>query len=308
MAPAVFGQPCPTVNNPGPITICSGGTLDIVFTGSSPTATYNWTASLPIFGGLNGSGNIFFSPVPTIPFPVSVVFTVTATEGCTGPPQMFTVSAFPSPSGSMTLSGPANICGGQNAVFSVNFAGGAAPYSFVYAIDGVDQPPVSTNLDPYTLNLPLANSATVSLTSISSNGCTVNGSGSATVNVTPTPTATLTGGTSTLCTGESLDLEINLTGNGPFNLVYRINGVNQPPITTAGPGYTLPVSPGVGTYTYTLGSVSSNGCAGTVSGSYVLTVNQSPSVSLSGDATVCAGQPTILTMNFSGAGPYTVNY
>ena len=305
---SLFGQPCPTVNNPGPITVCSGDLLEVIFTGSSPTATYNWTANLPIFGGLNGTGNISFL-VPTIPFPVSVTFTVTATENnCTGPAQMFTITGYPLPNGSMALTGPANICAGQNAVFSVNFSNGAAPYSFIYAIDGVNQPPVSTNSNPYTLNIPLASSATVSLVSVSSNTCTNAGTGSASINVTPLPTATLTGGSSTLCTGQDLDLEINFTGSGPFNLVYRINGVNQPAITTAGPTYTLTVSPNAGNYLYTLTSVSSNGCAGSVSGTYNLAVKQTPAVNLSGDASICAGQTAILTLNFTGTGPYTVNY
>ncbi len=307
MVQPIFAQPCPTVNNPGNIIVCSGGQLDVIFTGSSPTATYNWTANLPIFGGLNGTGNISF-PVPTIPFPVSVTFTVTATENCTGPAQMFTVTGYPLPTGSLALTGPANICGGQNAVFSVNFSGGNAPYTFVYAIDGVDQAPITTSLNPYTLNLPLTNSATVSLTSITSNTCTNAGTGSAAVNVTPIPVATLTGGSQTICTGQNLDLDVNFNGAGPFTLVYRINGVNQPPVTVSGPTYTLNLMPNAGIYTYTLASVSNNGCTGTVSGNYVLTVKQTPSAALSGDATICAGQSTQLSMNFTGTGPYTVNY
>ena len=306
---AGFGQPCPAVNDPGDFTVCSGGTLDVVFTSNSPTATYNWTASLPIFGGLNGSGNIFFSPIPTIPFPISVTFTVTATEnGCTGPPQTFIVSGFPAPSGSLALTGPADICAGQTAVFTVNFSNGAAPYSFIYAIDGAEQAPVTTSANPYTLNVALSNSATVNLVSVTSNTCTINGTGSGSVNVTPLPTATLSAGNSTLCSGEAQDLEINFTGAGPFNFVHRVNGVNQPVITTAASSYTLSVMPNAGTYAYTLASVTSNGCAGTVSGSYNLTVNQAPAAVLSGDATVCAGQSSILTINFSGGGPYTVNY
>ncbi len=306
---ASFGQPCPTVNNPGNFTVCSGGTLDVVFTSNSPTATYNWTASLPIFGGLNGSGNIFFTPIPTIPFPISVTFTVTATEnGCTGPPQTFTVSGFPAPSGSLALTGPANICAGQPAVFTVNFSNGAAPYTFVYAIDGTEQAPITTSANPYILNVALNNSATVNLVSVTSNTCTINGTGSGNVNVTPVPTATLTAGSNTLCSGAAQDLEINFTGTGPYSFVHRVNGVNQPVITTAASPYMLSVMPNAGTYAYTLASVTSNGCAGTVSGSYNLTVNQAPAAVLSGDATVCAGQTSVLTINFSGTGPYAVEY
>ncbi len=302
-------NPNPTVNNPGNFIVCSGNILNVNFTGNNPNATYNWTANVPIPGpGVNGSGDINV-PVPVIPFPVTATVTVTATaNGCTGTPQVFTVTANPAASGNLTLTGNANICQGQNATFSVSFTGGTAPFTFIYAINGVDQPAITTNNNPYVLNVPLMASATVSLVSVSANGCTGSGNGSANVNVTPTPTAAITPGNANICTGQSADINIDFTGTGPFTFIYRINGINQPSITTAGPSYTLTVSPNPGTYNYTLSSVTGNGCTGTVSGAFTVIVSATPTGTLSGGATVCAGQGTPLTINFSGPGPYTFNY
>ena len=304
-------NPPPTVDDPPNITVCPGDALSVIFTGSSPTATYNWSASLPIpGGGASGTGNIIVPVIPFIPFPISVNVTVTASEnGCTGPAQTFTISAFPSPSANMTLTGSANICVGQNATFSVSFTGGAAPYTFIYAIDGVNQAPVTTSNNPYVLNVSLANSATVSLVEVTSNGCTGTGTGSVNVTVNPAPTATLSNGSGIICVGQNVELEVTFEGTGPFTFIYRINGLNQPPITTPGPTYSInfsPTNPGV--YNFTLFSVTANGCPGTVSGAYSFTVNTAPTATIIGSPTICAGQSASLTVDFTGTGPFTFNW
>ncbi len=312
--PATFTvtvNPNPTVNNPGNITVCAGQTLNVDFTGSSPSSVYNWSASVPIpGGGINGTGNISV-PIPAnLPFAVSANVTVTATDnGCTGPPQIFTVTATPAPSGNMSLTGSPNICAGQNAVFSISITGGTAPFTIIYAINGTNQPPITTNNNPYTLNVPLASTGVVSLVSVATSSCTGTGNGSSNINVTPLPTATIASGTNNICSGDNVNINIDFTGTGPFTFVYRINGINQPPITTPGPNYTLNISPNnPGTYNYTLSSVTSNGCTGTVSGAQSIVVGQAPTATLTGGGTVCAGQGTPLTITFTGTGPFTFDY
>ncbi len=304
-------NPPPTVDDPPNITVCPGDALSVVFTGSSPTATYNWSASLPIpGGGASGTGDINVPVIPFIPFPVTVTVTVTASEnGCTGPAQTFTISAFPSPTANLTLTGSANICVGQNATFSVSFMGGAAPYTFIYAIDGVNQAPITTSNNPYVLNVPLNTSGTVSLVEVTSNGCSGTGSGSANITVNPAPTATISNGSGIICVGQNVELEVTLDGTGPFTFVYRINGINQPPITTPGPTYNInftPNNPGV--YNFTLFSVTANGCTGTVSGAYSFTANTAPTATIIGSPTICAGQTANLTVDFTGTGPFTFNW
>ena len=308
---SVTVNPLPTVDAPANVTVCAGQNLMVDFTGNDPNATYNWVASVPLpGGGINGSGNINVQIPAVLPVAVTATVTVTATSnGCPGPPKIFSVTATPNPSGNLTLTGSANICAGQNAVFSVNITGGTAPFTIIYAINGVDQAPITTNNNPYTLNVPLSTTSVVNLVSVAANGCTGNGNGSANVNVTPTPTATIGPGGATVCTGQSTTIDVDLTGTGPFTFIYRINGINQVPVNTPGPTYSINVTPNnPGTFNYTLVSVTGNGCTGTVSGAYSLVVNQSPTATLSGGATVCAGQGTPLTVNFTGTGPFTFDY
>ncbi|HMX39362.1 MAG TPA: hypothetical protein PKD78_03510, partial [Saprospiraceae bacterium] len=301
-------NPVPTVNQPPNISVCSGDFVEIIFSGSSSTATYNWTANIPFFQP-SGQGNIT-GTVPPLPFPITGSITVTPTEnGCTGMPKTFTVSAYPAPSAEMTMTNGPLFCAGQNANFSVNFTNGNAPYTFTYALNGVNQPPVTTNSDPYNFSLTLTADVTVSAVSVTTGvGCTVNATGSFQVEVTPTPTATLTGGNSTICQGQMLDLTVNFNGTDTYTFVYSLNNVNQPPISTQGPTYTLSVEPPLGTSTYRLVSVSSNGCTGTATGMYTVTNIPSPNATITGSPSVCAGQPATVTVNLSGAAPYTFIY
>jgi len=300
-------NPVPTVNQPPNISVCAGDMVDIVFTGNSPTATYNWTANIPFFSP-SGTGNIS-GTVPPIPFPLSGTITVTPTEnGCPGMPKTFTISAFPAPSAAMTLTGASTVCAGQPTTFSVNFSGNA-PYMFTYAINGVNQPVVTTNNDPYNFSVTLNASATISAVSLTTGiGCTVNASGSADVTVTPTPVATLAPGGINVCQGQMIDLTVNFNGSDNYTFVYSVNNANQPAISTSGPTYSFTVEPPLGAVTYRLVSVSQNGCAGSASGTYTVNNTPAPTASISGSPTICAGQNASVTVNLSGTPPFTLIY
>jgi len=305
--------PLPQTNDPADVVACSGDMVDIIFTGDDPTATYHWTVNgippNPLFPA-SGDGNIS-GVVPFIPFPVSGTITVHAesADGCIGPDQTFMVSLFPAISATFTMSSPADLCAGQPATFSVNFSGGSAPYTFTYAINGVNEPPVTTNNDPFTFNVPLTASATISAVSMTSgSGCVKDVTGSFDINVIPAPTATLAAGPSNLCAGDNLDLQFDFNGSDDYTFVYTINGVPQPSITATGPSYTLSVSPPVGTTTYVLTTVTSNGCTGTASGTHVANVIATPTAFINGNPVICAGQNATIPITFSGTAPWTFVY
>ncbi|MBK8425299.1 MAG: hypothetical protein IPL27_04655 [Lewinellaceae bacterium] len=185
---------------------------------------------------------------------------------CNGANASVMQAVSPAPSGVLSLVGSNNICLGQNATVSVNFSGGSAPYTFVIAINGVDQAPMATNADPFQFPVTLIEPSTITLTSVTAGGCTGTGSGAANVNVRTPPTAALTPGNTTICSGQSVPLEIAFTGTAPFTFVYSINGVNQAPVSTSDLLFTLNVAPVSGVNTYNLVSVNSSGCPGTVGG------------------------------------------
>ncbi len=129
--------------------------------------------------------------------------------------------------------------------------------------------------------------------------------------VIPPPTAELSG-SGQLCGPGSppVPLTVTFTGVGPWQFVYRINGVNQPPITTYQNPYTLNISvPG----TITLASVSSNvsgppNCPGTVSGSVVIT-NTIINTSFTATPSTCGLSNGGINLTVSGGTPgYNFNW
>ncbi len=86
------------------------------------------------------------------------------------------------------------------------------------------------------------------------------------------PTATITGSTS-ICEGEEVELNIVFTGKQPFSVT--IDGQDLTGITTTDITYTVMPS---ATTTYTLSNFSDANCPGTISGSATVTVNQPPQI------------------------------
>jgi gliding motility-associated-like protein len=132
------------------------------------------------------------------------------------------------------------------------------------------------------------------------------GTGTASVTVRPRPTAHLFG-TPEICVGDNATLRVQLAGNGPWDVVVKNGGTVIPLTADADESLiTFDVSPLVNT-TYTLQSVSDKYCTGTVTGSANVTVNDLPSVILSGSATICEGNATNLTFDITGgSAPYAI--
>lgn len=111
------------------------------------------------------------------------------------------------------------------------------------------------------------------------------------------PIATLRGG-GDICSGDTLNLTIELSGQPPFDLTFAINGTPQPTIT----GYSGP-SPYIIHATeagvYTLVDVSNGICPGTLSGQAILNLLPLPTIDLGIDINICQGEVTVLD---AGAG------
>jgi uncharacterized protein (TIGR02145 family) len=105
------------------------------------------------------------------------------------------------------------------------------------------------------------------------------------------PQAQISGGGEICNDGiSSVPVNISLTGSGPFNFTYAINGISQSPVNNYnGPSpYVFNASiPG----TYTLVSVSNSACTGSglVSGLATVIVDPLPSPTITGLGTVCVG-------------------
>ncbi|MBU2018201.1 MAG: T9SS type A sorting domain-containing protein, partial [Bacteroidetes bacterium] len=113
-------------------------------------------------------------------------------------------------------------------------------------------------------------------------------------------TATISGG-GTVCSGQSANMSVALTGTGPWSITYSDGTTPTTVNNIATSPYTFSSST-AGTYTIT--NVSDANCTGTSSGSAIVTVKQNPMVSVN-DANICEGDQAILNgIVFPSGGVY----
>lgn len=121
------------------------------------------------------------------------------------------------------------------------------------------------------------------------------------------PTASLSG-SGTICEGSSINLDVELTGAGPWTLSYQ-DGSGGLPLTASPTGnpFSLPVSPSA-TTTYTLVNVSNQFCPGTVSGTATISVTNPPTASNIVETCDATGLNYVVSFTIQGgdATSYTV--
>jgi gliding motility-associated-like protein len=209
------------------------------------------------------------------------------------------VTWFESPTAN--ISGNFSICAGASISLPITFTG-QAPFTFVYSINGANQPALTsfTNSFQITANT----TGTYNLVSVSSATCPGTVSGSATVVVNSLPTVQLSANT-TICAGSCANLTLTLTGTGPWQVNYTINGVAQTPLAVAASPFIWNVCP-TATSTYCVTSVTdANICnSGAINVCTTVTVNPLPTSSITTGGSYCAGGSVSLPLVFTGTGPF----
>lgn len=301
-AVTVFSPPSATLS--GNQTICgtAPAQLTIIFSGPSPW-NVTWTdGTTPVaVNGITSSPYTFtVTPVGVTTYNlVSVTNSFCNTGAVSG---QAIVNQMPMPTAS--ISGTQSLCNGQSGQLTVVLTG-TAPWNFVWT-DGTNVNTVMGHTaSVYIVSVTPTSTRTYTLNSVSDACGTGTVSGSAVLTVVQPPLATLTG-TQTICVGSGATLSVVLTGTGPWSLTWT-NGVT--PVTqtgiTASP-YTWSVSPVIQT-TYSLTSVS-NGCAGTTSGSAIVSPVAVPTASISGSQTVCPSQAAQLSVALTGVAPWNITW
>ncbi|WP_430813243.1 PKD domain-containing protein [Carboxylicivirga sp. RSCT41] len=222
------------------------------------------------------------------------------------------------PEAIVSIANDANICIGEsaNVLLSVgNYPIGTGANSLdVTLSDGTTH-----TLTSATTNItvtPATTGVTVySVSAVENGGCIKgNSDGSeATIVVNELPVAniSLVGIDNAICSGESVQLQINVTvGQLPCDVVYT-DGTSNTTVTVNQRLTTISVSPTTDT-SYELVSVSDANCTGTVSGIVDVIVNELPSVTMAIDAantTICFGDASELIFTFpTGSPDYQVTY
>jgi type IX secretion system substrate protein/PKD domain-containing protein len=200
------------------------------------------------------------------------------------------------------------ICNGETTDIEIVFTG-TAPWTFTYAINGIDQTPIITSINPYFLNTGTEGIYTITALSDASVAGTCF-TGSTNVETTPLPTSNIISSDVTICEGEYTDITIELTGTAPWNVTYTINGINPVSINDI---YTSPyVLSAQDSGLYEITELTGNTCSGiSLVGSTELTVNPLPtSVIAEGNDQyfIYEGDIYNFSLEITGEAPWTYTY
>jgi len=249
--------------------------------GTQGPYTYSWTSGGSTIATHTGvAGN---DTIKTLS-PGSYTVYVTDKNNCQISNNI-TVASNPSPTVNASNNGP--ICNGA----SVNLnSSGASTYSWSTGalVNNTSASPTSTTT--YTVWGTNASNCTATATT--------------TVTVNNVPSANLIGGGS-ICNGSSIPLTVNLGGTGPWTLVYNDGSSNQTVNNIASSPYTINAAT---SGNYTLVSVSNAQCSGAVSGSASVTINTSPSATISGGGSICPGDNATISVALTGTAPWVIKY
>jgi len=294
------------------IGLCAGqtDTLRIRLAGPGPyTFQYSvQTDLLPVdtLAPITTTDSLVLIPIlPPLGTTVYRLVDILGSGTCNGPLSGTLVVQVGTPS-TATLTGDTTICGGQATPLNIALTG-QPPFVVGYTANGVPQPPDTAQFNPLVLVVSPTDTTVYQLTSVSSNGCAGSASGSATVNVLPPLTAVISGGGQVCQGGSGTTITITFEGPGPYTFVYRAGAVTQPPVTTTDNPHVIAVNPPSGTF-YQLESVTNGTCPGTVSGFALVAVFTPSTAELSGDITACSNADTFLVVDFTGSGPFLLEY
>ena len=287
--------------------VCEGGTIDlsVSINGGRPPYFYTWT-------GPNG-------PIPPVQYPsisdVSLADTGTYrviikdSYGCKDDTAFAKVKVFPMPTA--YVSGSTILCKDPTSA-SVTFTGdGSLPnYTFMFNMNGVADS--TTTISGNNISIPVsaavAGDYTYTLTKvIDNNGCSQLQTSAATISIKEV--IAKISGTASVCNGAPAP-EVTFTASGwraspPFTFTYRINGgANLSVNANSGNCVSISAPTGVsGTFVYELISVSgASGCSSTASGTAIITIYPTPTVT--GTNSACVNQNGIVYTTESGMTNY----
>ncbi|MCU4176121.1 gliding motility-associated C-terminal domain-containing protein [Carboxylicivirga sp. N1Y90] len=282
--------------------ICAGS--DAILTLSNSESGYGYQLMVdgaPTQGSVNGSDGVAITWTVSAAGDYTVDVVRTAVPNCAiTMNNTVSLTVYPLPTATATNDGPKCegediiLTGGDNGMVSYAWSG---PLSY----SSGDQSPTLSAVTP-----GMTGAYTLLVTD--GNGCQNTAVTNVVVNTAPTGDIS---GTADICDGSSTDLTFTLTGVGPWDLVYT-DGTTDFPINgiVASP-HVVSVTPAVNT-SYTIKSLSDSNvpvCAAAVlTGQADITVLSRPTSVISGDASICDGESTDLSIVLTGASDWDLTY
>ncbi|WP_290840672.1 choice-of-anchor L domain-containing protein, partial [Flavobacterium sp.] len=311
-----------------PTTVCIGDAAPVItITGTGGTAPY--TFSYDYNGGAtvtlvsDASGVATFT-VPSTATAGSYIFNLTdvSDANCnSAQSDTVTITVNALPTATMAADVTAVCVGGTSPVITFTGAGGTAPYTFSYTLDGAPFTAQTTaGSDTVTVTAPTTTDGifTYELTGVSDANCSQAQTATVSITVNPLPTATITLDNATVCQGGTQPT-VTFTGAGgiaPYTFDYTLGGTPLQVISNAAGVATVQIpTTAPGTIAIVLTGVAESGattCFQAQSGSVSVTVDPLPAATVSiNDTAICQDGTPLPVVTFTGASgtsPYTFTY
>ena len=284
----------------GPASVCLNSTGNI-YTTEGGNTNYIWSVSA---GGTITAGGGTNNNTVTVTWHSTGAQTVSVSYtnafGCTTvTPTVYnvTVNALPSP----TIAGPASVCAGSTGNVYTTQAGNTN-YIWVVSAGGTITAGGTTNSTSVTVTWNTAGAQTVSVNYTNGNGCTAAAPTiyNVTVNALPTPTIA---GPTPVCAGTTGNLYTTQAGNTNYIWSVSAGGTITAGGTTNSSSVTVTWNT-TGAQTVSVNYTNGTGCTAAAPTVYNVTVNPTPSPTISGPASVCATSTGNLYLTETGMNNY----
>jgi gliding motility-associated-like protein len=312
-----------TISNPSQLTISASDLLLCVGESSNLNANaslcgggpynYSWSPAV----GLSNAN--ISNPIATPNSTTTYTVTATGADVCAETSEQITVTVNPLPVAAITNT--VSVCQDDPSPnVTLSGAGGTAPYTINYNLNGILQTPVVTTGNNFIIQAPTDVTgpytySIVDITESSSLACSQNQNSTITVTVLSLPVAAITN-TVSVCQDDPSP-NVTLSGAGgtaPYTINYNLNGILQTPVVTTGNNFIIQAPTDVtGPYTYSIVDItesSSLACSQNQNSTITVTVLSLPVAAITNTVSVCQDDPSP-NVTLSGAGgtaPYTINY
>ncbi len=298
-----------------PNTYCVGqAIIPPVITAPVGGSTYTWYSDVSLStilttGTTPTNAQLGFSSVAAN---VTTVFVIeTNSSNCTGAASSITLTVNTVPVAPAVTFNPTTYCVGStiNAPLITTPAGGSV---YTWYSDAGLTTVLTTGTNPTNAQLgfssAVANTTTIFVTETSSNCTSPATSITLTVNAVPVaPAVTFT--PDTFCVGDGITSPLITAPNGGSTYTWYSDAGLTSELTTG----TTPTNLQLGfssasANTTTVFVTETNGGCASPATTVALTVNALPTAAVTGSTTICDGQSTDLTFNFTGTGPWNFQY
>ena len=271
------------------------------------------------FEVVGGSGNFSYDwielgePTQDVSGLVGGDYTVTVVDldliGCTRD-TIIALNSAPPPNGS--ISGDITICEGESAdiLFTLSGTGPFAVELFNEESASLEAVPAVNDQDVFSVSPAVTTTYDLQNVLDSNNPqCDINLNSEVTVTVRPIVNASFIDPGS-ICAGDDVDVEVDIDQAGTYVLEYTPNDGTPASPANFTDGDFVELSPLI-TTNYEITSVAYSdapSCANTIPAGLNLLVDPLPTVDLTDDQTICAGDAVTLHLSLTGVGPWSVEH